>query len=208
MTALGPLSPSTTSLYEKIANLETYSLSETEIASTCGVTVGRVSQILSDAGYQSFRDKAQAESTQTQHQINEGWSAVEENALAVVLNHIQEMAASPLTADPDYALRAAMVANKRQVRVNPHNVPLEPGSGKVIQLTLTQNFVTANERPATAQAGNGSTIDLSAEKTNDFMNSNTVQAMLGGPGPETQEQLGENLESVTFEQLLAQGARG
>ena len=81
-----------------------------QIAIATGLTEEKVSKL---ADTQLVKDKMaslQSEQLDQADKLRRGWDAVEEEALGTVLHTLQ---ANP---DPDYALRAAAVANKAERR--------------------------------------------------------------------------------------------
>jgi len=120
---------------QKIAKLVLYEVPHTQIAMSCGVTEGRISQICGTEEFKAVLQEIAVAHFEEQDLLNQGWDAVEQHAVSKVLQTLQH---SP---DPDYALKAAAVANKvtRRGRIN-HN-PLTAGQAGVRAIVnVNMNF--------------------------------------------------------------------
>lgn len=129
------LEPSVENKFEKIANLLLLDVPETQIAAAVGLSPGRISQIKEDENFKQIYALKASEKLEEQQLMNEGWDAVESFALKTVINTLQ------LGTDPDYALKAAMIANKANRRGAAANKPIPAELGTRVVLNLTQNFV-------------------------------------------------------------------
>lgn len=81
-----------------------------QIAQVFGLSEGRVSQLEKTEEIISRVAELHAQHIEKNEDLNEGWDAVEEESLATVITNLRS------NPDPDYALRAAVAANKAQRR--------------------------------------------------------------------------------------------
>lgn len=92
-------------LIEKIANLDVMGVPEGQIAKACGLTPGRVSQIMATDRYIEHFASVNSQELEQRRTLAQGFGAIEEEATNVVLLALQN------GADADFALRALKVAN-------------------------------------------------------------------------------------------------
>jgi hypothetical protein len=92
-----------------------------QIAMACGLREEHVKQLAEQPVVQIERAKQETQRLDQADLMNRGWDSVEEEALGTVVQHLR---ANP---DPDFALRAASVANKA-VRRNGNGVPVLNGT--------------------------------------------------------------------------------
>jgi len=136
---------------EKIARMVLYDVPHTQIALAVGISESRVSQILET---DEFKNQMQAIATERFEQdsgINEGWDHLEAIALKNVLDRIQ------WNSDPEFALKAAMMANKAQRRGQFNNRPLDAKDGVRAVINLTAQFIDQLQQN-TVNVGNGNGI--------------------------------------------------
>lgn len=134
----------------KLARMVEQGIAEKELANIFGTSQEKLSVVLASQDYVDALAEVQTEAFDKQELLNQGWDGVEEFALSTVLGHLQ----GP-TPDPDYALKAAALANKAIRRGKHINEPIvvQPNMQSVIQLNATyvgkleQHFNVA-ERPA------------------------------------------------------------
>jgi len=139
---------------EKIAKLVLYEVPNGQIAMSCGVSDGRISQIVATEEFKAVLEAQASEHFAEQQLMNEGWDAVE----ALAIGHVVEaMNANP---DEEFALKVAAVANKATRRGAINHNPIGAGQAgvrTVIQLNanfvenLQQNFEVKDERTARRQ---------------------------------------------------------
>ena len=135
----------------KLARMVEQGVAEKELATIFGTTQESLSGVLASEGYVNALAHVQEESFSKQELLNNGWDGIEEFAMGTVLSHLQ----GP-TPDPDYALRAAALANKAVRRGKHVNDPIvvQPNMQSVIQLNanyigkLEQTFNVAERPPA------------------------------------------------------------
>jgi len=121
---------------EKIAKMEAAGVNPTEIQTMFNLSSEQFDKIQNMGDYQVLVTELKQTSIETQLNIAEGWDGVESFALTTVLDTLMN---SP---DPDYALRAAAIANKasRASRRGNRSGTLHPDSMQAV-ITLNPTFV-------------------------------------------------------------------
>lgn len=123
-------------LYEKIAGMLAAGVGELQVAEAVGLSPGRISQIKEEEGFISVMAEAQSKRAAETMELNDGWNNVEVSALRILQRNLKH------NSNPDFALRAAMVANRAQRRGGSGNVPLGAGAtGGAVVINLNQQFV-------------------------------------------------------------------
>lgn len=164
-------------LYEKIAKLSFQGVAEGQIALACGLKESDVLSIQGLEEYQKLAAPIVSEFVEAQITVNQGWDAVEEKALATVVTHLQH------NKDPDFALRAAMVANKSVKRGagNRHQQsPLAMQAGARVVINLETNFVQQIGQMQTRKR-DFSMITVEEKKAVNMLSTADVNKMLDGP---------------------------
>lgn len=155
---------------EKMAELQYAGVSQVQIATVVGLSEGRVSQIMATAEYGKQVSEVEMANYEKMEQFNRGWDGVEDLAVATVLEHMQGVP------DPDFALKAAVVANKAIRRGGNGNKPIQIQAGLQTVIELHANFVgqlqnNFNVAPRT-------TKDIERKSTN-MLSVKGVHSMLG-----------------------------
>lgn len=157
---------------EKIAKMVMVSVPQNQIASACGVSEGRISQIINLPEYKEIEQKIAVEKFEESELINQGWDSVEALGVRGTLTALQN------NPEPEFALKAAVVANKAVRRGTFANNPIPQSAGvrAVIHLNpifvdkLQQNFeISAKRVEALAQN----------PKDSDFLPASDVHNLLG-----------------------------
>jgi len=157
---------------EKIAKMVMANVPQNQIAAACGVSEGRITQLMETNEYKFIEQEVAVAKFEESQLINQGWDSVE--ALGVK-STIVALRNNP---DPDFALKAAVVANKAIRRGTFENNPIPQSAGvrAVIHLNpvfvdkLQQNFEISEKK-----------MNLLAEKPkdSDFMPAADVHNLLG-----------------------------
>ena len=156
---------------EKLTKLIHYGAALDEICAIVGGSQEQVQTLIESAEVQNKLAELKLNAIETSETRNTGWDAVEEQALAQVLEKLQSVP------DPDYALKAAMIANKAQRRNAMHeNTPIQPQVNMQTVINLHPRFVrqvqkqgfeiNADEKPQIAR------------KMQNFLQANRVQKLL------------------------------
>ena len=91
---------------KRVAHLISWNVPHTAIMQSLNLTQNAFDEILQDEFYLSFVSSLVVARMEQQASVKEGWEAAEEQALCKVLKSLE------FSADPDYALRVAQIANK------------------------------------------------------------------------------------------------
>ena len=133
---------------EKIANMVLVNVPQNQIAAACNVSESRISQIINLPEYKLIEQKVAVDKFEESEMLNMGWDSVE----ALGVKHtILALNNNP---EPEFALKAALVANKAVRRGTFQNQPIPQSAGirAVIHLNpvfvdkLQQNFDISEER--------------------------------------------------------------
>ena len=182
----------TRDLFSRIAKMEAMGVANGDIARATGLSAGRITQIQSNDEYKLILTEASADNLERNIMMNKGWDSVEEQSLAIVVENLVSVP------DPDYALKAAALANKAQRR-NAGNRTLEPGRGNFAVINLNASFVEKVNRLFEEGGGenggdDGRTLEL-PKKDSDFLPPNAVEKLLG-TGIEEAEQSEQIMSKV------------
>jgi len=122
-------------LFSRIAKYEIMEVPDGQIARALGLNEKRLQQIRELPDYQAVVERLQIEALEQAQTLNQGWDAVEDEALGTVLETLR---ANP---DPEFALRAAAMANKAVRRGNRGNAALPGGAVAATVINLSTVFV-------------------------------------------------------------------
>lgn len=121
--------------FDKIARMALFDIPQTQIAKAVGLSDSRISQIVETEEYKTVLSAISIEYFERNQQLNDGWQSVEALALGTVVDNLA------WNKDPDFALRAAMIANKAQKRGETAKQPIDAQAGARAVFHLTQNFI-------------------------------------------------------------------
>ena len=120
---------------ERLVQMLLYEVPVKQIASALGISEGRVSQLSEEENIRERVSLATLEHMEEDRSINDGWNSVEAIALTTLLDTMK------YNKDADFALKAAMTANRAQRRGQLHNQPLNGQVGARAVVILNANFV-------------------------------------------------------------------
>lgn len=170
------LDAATRDKYEKIANLLLLDVPYVQIAAITGLSESRISQLKSDQEFLPIYSAKASEKVEEEVLLNDGWAAIETHALAGVLNQLK------FGHDPEYALKAAMIANKATRRGSARaNQTIPNELGQRIVLNLPENFVgriQAGEVTTTNGKVAAFSIELAAGKFEQVLAPSRVSELL------------------------------
>jgi len=179
---------------EKIANMVALDVPKTQIARAVGLSEGRITQILESEEFKEKLQVIESEELEKQQSLNDGWDTIEQLALQSILTTLQ------YNKDPDFALRAATMANRANRRGAKNNQPLQPQTGARVVLNLTQSFVSKLEG---GEEKVNATIEVSADeldkKGEDAVSPKRVEELLA---PEERKEQEYELTSKKLELAL------
>lgn len=185
-----PLSPEQQQL-DKIARLTYAQVSDVEIGNVVNLTAARISQIKEGEDYKTWYSTIVSEKANDRQETDDSWDKIERLATGRIANHLT------WSQDPDYALRAALVANKAQRR-NVLNTPISADAGARTIIQLGGNYITKLQ----VSNGDGPTVinepKLQDQKQTDIANPKRVEELLG---------IGKNAKKFTIieQQLVEAG---
>lgn len=155
-------------LYEKIARFEVLGVTDEDTRNALGIVNGDLENIRGEERYKKVYARLLEEKIEERDTLNSGWDAIEEMALQRVFKKLQ------MGADPDYALKAAMVANKAQ-RKPANTRVIDANNAGQTKIALTQSFtlkLTANGLQPVK------TIEQVDKKSQDFLPPEKIENML------------------------------
>jgi len=164
-------------LLEKLARMQASGMCDADIAVAAGLSASRISQIFKSEEFETAQEIVTSEMFEQQELMNQGWDSVE----ALGVNKVIEvLGADP---DPDFALRAAVLANKAVRRGGGYkNNPISQDAGLKAVIVLNNCFVTKiQERTKDVDAVEDSTDkqDLQTkQKAVNFLAPTDVQDLL------------------------------
>lgn len=119
---------------EKLVTLRMQGVPDNQICDLYSLTAPEYEKIQKDEEYIDLLCEKTTEGLVNQHERNAGWDDVEDQALVNVLGHLEK------DIDPDFALRAAAVANKA-VRRRANNTPVTGAAGVRAVISLSTQFI-------------------------------------------------------------------
>ena len=154
---------------QKIAKLIVVGVAQIDIAEIVGLSEGRISQIKETEEFREVYSHFVAERIEEEEQLNGGWDTVEALALATMAKHLT------WSKDPDYALRAAMIANKANRRGGMHSRAIDTQASSRATISLTQNFIQRIEQVTIAARVAVSDVP---KKEEDMLNQKQLETFL------------------------------
>lgn len=121
---------------QRIVGMAVLGVPDAQIAEVVGCDPSRVAQLRQSEAFKELYAETMAERIAEKAAVDEGWDDVEKRALEIVSNTLK------FSKNPDYALKAAMVANRAQRRAaSPGNNALPGDMGARVVINLNQTFV-------------------------------------------------------------------
>lgn len=158
---------------QKVAKLVLANVPQNQIAAACGVTEGRISQLINMPEYKNIEQELAVQKIEENELINQGWDGVE----ALGVKHT--LIALKNNPDDDFALRAAIVANKAIRRGSINNKPINPQSAGVRAIIhLNPTFVDKLQQNFSIDKQENKAL-VEKEKDSDFMPAAAVHNLLG-----------------------------
>lgn len=155
---------------ERVAAMKSQGIADDQIANACGIELDVLLKIYEKQAFKDQLAKLSSEAFDKHTTLNEGWDIVENLGMNKVIEHLQKMP------DPEFALRAAAMANKAQRRGRHNNNPINAIPNGQVTIHLQANF-------ADKMASNFSISERKPEevkqKDNNFLPPKSVQQLLG-----------------------------
>ncbi len=156
-------------MFSRIAKLKNMDVADHQIAAAVGVSPEQLEQILTTDEYRKTFSALQIAKYDSHDTLNTGWDAIEEASMGQVLEYLQTRP------DPEYALKAAAMANKAQRRGGHTNVPINGNVTAAAVINLNAVFVTKLQ--AMRETGKGRTFDETAKRV-DALDIKQVQQIM------------------------------
>lgn len=129
------MSPAQLQAYQKIARMALHEVPNRQIAMAMNLSDSRITQIMQEEEFRQVLADVSAEVFESQQIMNQSWDAVEN----IAVNHVFE--ALQHNPDPEFALKAAAVANRANRRGQLNHQPLQGNAGVRAVLQLNATFV-------------------------------------------------------------------
>ncbi len=174
---------------EKIARLDLAGVSVGEIAVVVGNADSYVYELMQKDDYAHIKAGISSLEFEKQELLADAWQSIEAKALAVVNNHLD------WNKDPDFALKAAAVANKSDKPGKRFGRQINATQAATATISLTVEFV---EKIASK---NGHIIDVTPvddeNKINNVLSIGKTEELLAPAlAPEAQDQLADKLGTL------------
>jgi len=155
---------------ERIAKMAHMGVSHVQIAAACGLDVASLEIMLEKEVVKTAIAKLAGDDFEKFDTLNQGWDMVENMAINKVAEHLQRVP------DPDYALKAAALANRSQRRGRHENNPVavQPNNQAIIQVAI--GF--ADKLQTTFQVQKRE-VKMLKKKDDNFLPPKNVQDLLG-----------------------------
>lgn len=173
----------------KIAKMLNMGVSERQIGMVFNLTDAQLKTILESSDFLIVQAEVEGADFENAQTMNEGWDGVESLALSRVVEHL-----SNGMAEPDFALRAATLANKAERRGKHANEPLQVRPAMQTIIHLQANFVARLSSDFKIQER---AIEGITQKDSNFLEPSKVKSMFGV----TKQVQGENLLSSVQDEL-------
>lgn len=154
----------------RVAAMKNAGMPDEQIATACGITTQVLEKVYEKDAYKEEIAKITEQAFDKYNTLNEGWDMVENLAMNAVIEHVQKMP------DPDFALRAAAMANKAQRRGRHNNTPIAAIPNSQVTIQLTANFADKMQQNFDVEERKSETIE---QKDNNFLAPKKVQELLG-----------------------------
>lgn len=178
---------------EKIARMAAFEIPAVQIARAMGLTEGRISQIISSDEYKIVLAEVSTQFFEQNQTLNDGWDTIEAKSLDVLMTNLQ------WNNDPDFALKAAAMANRANRRGSISNRMIDGQMGARAVFHLTANFIDKLQQinvteKATNGAGDKPTngedkSDTPSQKQSDYMVPEQVEKLFMAPEKERTDAL-------------------
>lgn len=156
----------------KIAELVQFGATNGEIAEATGLNGEEIAQVRALPAFSELLSSLQMGKFDSIKTMNDGWDAIEQRGLTAVLEHMA------WSKDPEFALKAATIANKSLRRGIKTNQPLQGSMDTRSVIHLNQTFIeNMQQNNHTAMPAVVKSIEID-QKTEDFMNPDALEEML------------------------------
>lgn len=126
---------------EKVAALDAQGVRPEQIAEVMGVEIQTVNGLRNEPSYQEVFDKVKLGTLVKDKKFDDSWDGVEERALDIISKNLK------YNLDPNFAIKAATLANRAIRRGSPRNNPLDANQGPKAIITLNTIFIGKLQAP-------------------------------------------------------------
>lgn len=167
----------------KLARMELHGVPRKQTAAAMGLSESRISQIIELVEYQSAAEVIAAENFEEQQMINKGWDGIEALGITRVVRALQN------DPEPEFALRAAVFANKAARRGGFAQNPISQSAGIRTVINLNSTFVDKLQQNFEIKKDKTSVL-IEKQKGSDFLGAKAVQELLQKkPAEDTMQEL-------------------
>ena len=166
-------------ILERVANMEISEVPVSQICIANGISLDDFHELKQTEEYENLKQRRLVKDFLFNKDLSDGWDAVETMAVRQIIDTLK------YSKDPDYAMRAAMIANKAKRKGVHENVPVEAANGGVAVINLQKNFITKiqNNNINVAPRNNGKVLNGDGaedvpKKQQDFLAVDKVENML------------------------------
>lgn len=188
------MSPDEKERLNRIVSMTALGVPDTQIAEAVNLTPGRITQIKDTEEFKDALAVELSRRAEDQAEINDGWDAIERRALQVVQDNLR------YNKNPDFALKAAMVANRATRRGTHGGAPLPTNMGPRVIINMQANFV--NKLQQLVSSPEGAQVAQSARVASQPL-SQVMQPMLTSEGFEKRSDV---MLPAQVEKLMVQGS--
>lgn len=139
---------------DKVVNLDAQGVANSQIAEAIGISVDVIQAWQDREDYQKKLLDLKTQTIEKDKHFDDQWDSIEKRAIDIVRDNLKH------NLDPNFALKAALLANKAIRRGRPGNTPLNGSGGPKAVITLNQVFIARLQNPP-AQMG-----ELTAQQIN------------------------------------------
>ena len=175
---------------ERIAKMAHMGVSHKQIAAACGLDIASLEIMLDKEVVKTAIAKLAGDDFDKFETLNQGWDMAENLAINKVVEHLQHVP------DPDYALKAASLANRatRHGRHQNNPINVQPNNQAIIQVAI--GF--ADKLQTTFQVHKREVSELK-KKDDNFLPPKNVQDLLGtaiNPIDKDLQEIGESIAEM------------
>ena len=167
---------------EKLARMKAANMTPGDIATATNLTEGRLSQIFNSEEFLTIAERVSNEQFEQQEMVNSGWDGIEALGITRVLEVLDN------DPDPDFALKAAALANKAVRRGAHQNNPIVPANAGLKAVVVLNNTFIENLKGNAILGDKSDEVSLTKQKKAvNFMAPKCVQDLLTLPSQEAQD---------------------
>ncbi len=178
---------------KKIARMAAFEIPAVQISRAMGLSEARISQIINSDEYKIVLAEVSTEFFEQNQTLNDGWDTIEAKSLDILMTNLE------WRNDPEFALKAAAMANRANRRGSISNRMIDGQMGARAVFHLTANFINKlNQINVTDKAvnGNGEKVingedakDTPSQKQSDYMVPEQVEKLFMSPEKESSNAL-------------------